>query len=98
MIPHYARSEEGLHHLIHCHGDQCLQLWWGQQLECLQLQEPLGKQAHELSYDTLVVQMQDEQQKLARRQGALWEQPDLSSWFYASWWVENRQWCSWSCA
>ena len=49
MIPIGARSEEGLHHLQHCHGDQCLQQQRGQLLECLQLQEPLWKQAHELS-------------------------------------------------
>ena len=94
MILGWNGSKEGLHHLQHCLDDQCLQPRWGQQLECLQLLEPLWKQAHELSYKVLVVQMQDEQQKLARRQGALWEQPDLSSWSFSSWLVEHRQWCS----
>ena len=67
MIPFGARSEEGLHHLLHCHVDQYLQLRWGQQLECLQLQEPLGKQAHELSVDALGFLTQDEHKTEARR-------------------------------
>ena len=85
MIPFGARSEEELHHLLHCLGDQCLQLRWGQQLELLQLQEPLWKQASEQLTDALGVRMQDKQKRGARQRGALWEQPDLSSWFYASW-------------
>ena len=82
MVPNFARSEEGLHHLQHCREDQCLQLPWGQQLDCLQLQEPLRKQAHELPNDVLDVKRKDEQQKLARQQGALWKQPGLSSLFF----------------
>ena len=36
-----ALAEEGLHHLQHGHGDQCLQQRWDQLLESLQLHEPL---------------------------------------------------------
>ena len=71
----YAQAEEGLHHLLHGHVDQCLQQRWGQLLECLQLQEPLWKQAHELS---VVVLRQDRRQKGVQPSRALWEQPKLS--------------------
>ena len=87
MIPWGAGSEEGLHHLLHCLEDQCLQSRWGQRLEHLELQEPLWKQAHELSTDALDFSMQGEQKQWARQQGALWEQPDLSSWSSSSWGV-----------
>ena len=53
MIPHYIQFEEELHHLQHCHRDQCLQQRWVQLLEYLQVHEPLWKQAHELSVDVL---------------------------------------------
>ena len=43
------------------------------ELELLQLQEPLWKQAHELLADALGVRMQDEQKRGARQRGALWE-------------------------
>ena len=43
-----VRSEEVLHHL-----EQYLQSRWGRRLELLELQEPLWKQAHELSVDAL---------------------------------------------
>ena len=91
MIPFGAQSEEGLHNHLHCLGDQCLQLWCGQQLDLLELQEPLEKQAHELPLGVLDFQTQDEPLRLARPQGALWEQPDLSSWFCISWREEHHQ-------
>ena len=78
MIPHYIRSEEELHHLQHCHHDQCLQQRWVQLLVYLQLQEPLWKQAHEQSIDALDLQMEGEQKQWVQQQGALWEQPDSS--------------------
>ena len=57
MIPSCARSEGELHHLQHCHGDQCLQQRRDQLLECLQLHKPMWKQAHEQSSVVLRVKM-----------------------------------------
>ena len=84
MILQGAEFEEEPHHLLHCLGDQCLQSRWGQRLEPLELQEPLWKQAHEQSIDALDLQMEGEQKQWVQQQGALWEQPDLSSWSSSS--------------
>ena len=64
MIPLGAQSEEGLHHLLHCREDQCLQ-------------EPLWKQTHELSTDALDFQGQGEQKQWFDNKGLCVSSPIL---------------------
>ena len=74
----YRKGRDNNGKLIYgyCYGKTYEEAW--EKARWLQLQEPPWKQAHELSTSAHDVQTQDEPLRLARQQGALWEQSDSS--------------------